>query len=181
MTLAQKTFARFGIDWNRLSGGMNDGLLVACTIVLVMVLVGTVVAMIAAGLGIGALFLGGATSGSFPAWQPLSSLILAIAALGAIAGGISRVLEIIGTIARGEPFAAANAGRIERIAVYLLELWVIGWLARWLDVSIGGDINGFDISVSIGANNIAFALVLFVLARIFRHGNRLESDVEGTV
>lgn len=58
----------------------------------------------------------------------------------------------------------------------------LAWGARWLEVPVGGDINGFTISVDVGGGNaLGFALVLFVLARVFRHGNRLQDDVEGTV
>ena len=59
---------------------------------------------------------------------------------------------------------------------------VIGWIAGRLEVPIGSTFRGFDVSVSLsGSNALAFALVLFVLARVFRHGNRLAQDLEGTV
>lgn len=175
---------RFGLPWNQLRFDARDSLLVACTVFLIMALAGVVLAAIASGLAIGGILMQGQVfaHGLFdPAWRLVLSLVLAIIGLSAVAHATVRVLEIIGTIAMRQPFAAANAGRIEAIAVRVLELWLLGWIARWLEMPIGGSFNGFELSVGTGNNNLAFALVLFVLARVFRHGNRLETEVEGTV
>lgn len=171
-----------GETWRR---SLQDPLLVAAVVVLVVALVGIALTMAAA---LAALVLTMTTASpmglpfSDPAWGQVTSLIFALVALAVIAGGIGNVLNIVASVAERNAFDPANAGRIERLGWRVVELGVIGWLARWLDVPVGGNIAGFDISVDLGGGNVlAFALVLFVLARVFRHGNRLQTEVEGTV
>ena len=164
---------------------LGDPLLGTAVVLLTVALVGTVISQVAAVVGL-VVMLATAPPWSHPfgdaAWDPVSSLILAVAALAVIAGGIAKVLAIIGSVAEGEPFAPANADRIEALGWSVLQLAVIGWIAGRLEVPIGSTFRGFDVSVSLsGSNALAFALVLFVLARVFRHGNRLAQDLEGTV
>jgi hypothetical protein len=167
------------------SRSFEDPLLGTAVVVLAIALVGVVISQVAAVIGLVSLLATDAPWGQSlrdAAWDPVSSLILAILALSVIGGGIGKVLAIIGTVAEGEPFAPANADRIESLGWRVLELAVIGWVAAGLEVPIGGRFEGFDIDVSLeGGNALAFALVLFVLARVFRHGNRIARDLEGTV
>ncbi|MEJ2411018.1 MAG: DUF2975 domain-containing protein [Novosphingobium sp.] len=171
-----------GETWRR---SLQDPLLVTAVVVLVTALIGVAVTMAAAFAGLVVTMTTDSPVGralSDPAWDPVAAMILALVALSVIAGGIGNVLQIVASVAARNPFERANAGRIERLGWRVAELWAIGWIARWLDVPVGGAINGFDISVDLGGGNtLAFALVLFVLARVFRHGNRLQDEVEGTV
>lgn len=171
-----------GQTWHRTLG---DPLLVAAVIVLVIALIGVIVSLVAAILGVVLQFalhspIGESLRG--PAWDPVSSLILAIWALTVIASGIGDVLKIVGSVADADAFVPDNAARVERLAWRVIELQVIGWIARGLDVAVGGTVRGHAISVDLGgANALAFALILFVLARVFRQGNRMRGDLEGTV
>ncbi|WP_067734693.1 DUF2975 domain-containing protein [Novosphingobium naphthalenivorans] len=171
-----------GETWRR---SLQDPLLVAAVVVLVTALAGVALTMGAALIGLVVTMTTQPPVGhalSDPMWDPVAGMILALVALSVIAGGIGNVLNIVASVAARNPFDRANAGRIERLGWRLAELWGIGWIARWLDVPVGGSVNGFDISVDLGGGNtLAFALVLFVLARVFRHGNRLQDEVEGTV
>ncbi|MCJ2188746.1 DUF2975 domain-containing protein [Novosphingobium beihaiensis] len=171
-----------GETWCR---SLQDPLLVAAVVVLVAALIGVGVTMAAAFAGLVVTMTTASPIGhalSDPAWDPVAAMIFALVALSVIAGGIGNVLQIVASVAARNPFERANARRIERLGWRVAELWAIGWIARWLDVPVGGTINGFDISVDLGGGNtLAFALVLFVLARVFRHGNRLQDEVEGTV
>lgn len=176
---------RFRTLMDSLKRTTGDPLLTAATVMMVIALVGVVLAMAATVVGVLALVATGLPFGAGPAdpaWRPFGSLVLGLIALGVIAGGIGNVLSIIATVADGEPFAPANAARIERLGWRVIELFAIGWFSALIDAPVGGDINGFDISLDTGGGNaLAFALVLFVLARVFRHGNRLTRDLEGTV
>jgi hypothetical protein len=182
--LMKKAAGRFGLSaegWNR---GLGDGLLVVAVIVLVTALIGVALSIMGAAVALATTFATGDVIGhplTHAAWNPVGSLLLAIAALAIIAGGIADVLQIIVTVAERKAFDPANARRITRLAWRLIELALLGWIAGWLGLPIGGSANGFHIAVDMGGNNIAFALVLFVLARVFRHGNRLQDEVEGTV
>lgn len=185
MDLVLNMFRKGGLSGETWRTRLQDPLLVAAVVVLVIALVGIVLTMAAALFGLVTTMTTSPPLGhafSDPAWDPVAAMILALVALSVIAGGIAHVLSIVATVADRNPFDPANAGRIERLGWRVIELQVIGWIARWLDVPVGGHIAGFDISVDVGSGNaLAFALVLFVLARVFRHGNRLQDDVEGTV
>lgn len=164
---------------------LSDPLLVTCAIVLLVALAGIALTMAAAVLALVTLLATAAPAGhpfTDPAWDPVGSIILALVALSIIAGGIGNILAIMGTVADRNAFEPANAGRIERLGWRVVELFAVGWIARWLHIPVGGTINGFDISVDLGGGNaLAFALILFVLARVFRQGNRMREDLEGTV
>lgn len=89
--------------------------------------------------------------------------------------------RIVDTVAQGDPFIPENATRLREmgwlsVIVQLLAFpaaWLTGWLAY---VTHSPYIDG---RFSIGA--ILLALVLFVLARIFRIGAEMREDLEGTV
>ena len=171
-----------GETWRR---SLQDPLLVAAVVVLVAALAGVAVTMAMTFVGLAATMTTASPIGhalSDPVWDPVAAMILALVALSVIAGGIGNVLNIVASVAARNPFEPANAGRIERLGWRVAELWAIGWIARWLDVPVGGTVNGFDVSADLGGGNtLAFALVLFILARVFRHGNHLQDEVEGTV
>lgn len=163
---------------------LRDPLLGTAAVVLVAAMVGAIVAMAAAILGLIVSFAVHPPFGlplSDPAWDRIGALLLAVWALGVVAGGIGQVLAVVGTVAERRPFAPENAWRIERLAWRVIELAVIGWIAARLGLEVGGTVNGFAIGLGGGGNALAFALVLFVLARVFRQGNRLADEVEGTV
>jgi hypothetical protein len=50
-----------------------------------------------------------------------------------------------------------------------------------IEVPVGGDINGFDIGFGLSPAGVAFVLLLFILARVFRQGAAMRDDLEGTV
>ncbi|MFC3172867.1 DUF2975 domain-containing protein [Novosphingobium bradum] len=88
---------------------------------------------------------------------------------------------IIDSVARGETFAAPNAARLARM----------GWLAAIVEaVSIPAGAVAFPINRAIGHDRLEFglspgvillALVLFILARVFREGAKMREELEGTV
>ena len=119
---------------------------------------------------------------SDPALRRILGAVLGIAVLATIAGGIGNVIAIIASVARGDAFAASNVRHIEGVALRILGVEALGLAGRWLDVRIGGTVNGFQIGADAGIGNaVVFALLLFVLARVFRQGQALQRDVEGTV
>lgn len=90
--------------------------------------------------------------------------------------------RIIDTASHGDPFVTVNADRLNHIAWLLLAIQAIG---------LGADIvlnmmperikdhvsSGFDVS----AAGILAALLIFVLAQIFRRGSEMRAELEGTV
>ena len=114
-------------------------------------------------------------------WRSASGQALTLVALGTIAGMAWRVLAIIDSVAKEEVFDRRNADRIEALAHGLLGLQVIAFAAMIMRWPIGGDINGFDVTLRPGLGAIAIVLLLFILARVFRKGAELDADLAGTV
>lgn len=114
-------------------------------------------------------------------WAPTIGLALALLALLIIAKAAWRLLQMVETVPAGEAFSLPNVRRLEEIAGLILGLQLIGLTARMLRVPFGGDVNGFDISVSLSPGGVAVVLLLFILARIFRQGLAMRADLEGTV
>ena len=89
--------------------------------------------------------------------------------------------RIVGTVGEGDPFIPANASRLSAmgwivVAVNVASIPLVSIL-RWLEsvtehlhTEADHDIDG-----------LLLALVLFILARVFREGARLRDEVEGTV
>lgn len=113
-------------------------------------------------------------------------MILGFLSVFAVMTGLSvlflRLLRrIIDTVAEGDPFIPDNAVRLDRmgwiaLAVQLLAIpagALTGWIAHVSHVE------RIDVGFSVGG--ILLALILFILARVFRRGAAMRDDLEGTV
>lgn len=115
------------------------------------------------------------------------AMVVALAILVALFLFFGKLRAIIATVGEGEPFVPANAERLNfmawlLLATQLLAIPLAGFvveLAKWADdiegVNIMGEVDPFDMT------GILMVLVLFILARVFRHGAALREDLEGTV
>lgn len=110
----------------------------------------------------------------------------AIAVLGLVAiplnhAVLKRLLAIVKTVRRGDPFVAANASRLQAIAWVLLALnllsIVIGVIAR----SISTPAHPVHINAGFSINGWLAVLLTFLLARVFAEGALMREDLEGTV
>jgi hypothetical protein len=89
--------------------------------------------------------------------------------------------RIIDTVGDGDPFVPANADRLMAmgwisIVSHFLAIplnMVSQWLANFSD--------RFVVNFGISFAGLLLALVLFILARVFREGARMREDLEGTV
>lgn len=94
---------------------------------------------------------------------------------------LKRLLAIVETVRAGDPFVAANAGRLQTIARVLLTLQllsiVIGAIGKV--VAIPGKPLHLDAGFSI--NGWLAVLLTFLLARMFAEGTLMREDLEGTV
>lgn len=91
------------------------------------------------------------------------------------------LFRIIGTVGDGDPFVPANAGRLQAmgwisVAVQVLTIPLEG-VGRWLE-KVTDHVN---VNVDFSGSGLLMALILFILARVFREGARLRGEVEGTV
>jgi hypothetical protein len=91
--------------------------------------------------------------------------------------------RIVVSVDRGDPFDPVNADRLQRMAWLALAvqgaLLIIGTIAFWLGHYAAEAQRYADYSVDGGG--ILLALVLFILARVFRRGAEMRDELEGTV
>ena len=113
------------------------------------------------------------------------ALLLGLVAVGIIMMFLRLLDRIIGTVGAGEPFAAENATRLSQMGWLVLAVQAIGlplaaiaaWLGKHAD-KLEGD---FDVDIGFSGDGLVLALVLFILARVFRHGAAMRAELEGTV
>ena len=109
---------------------------------------------------------------------PLLYALIALASAW-LAFLLTKLRAILGTIKDGQPFSAANVGRLRAIAWVLLggvatQLVLVLALSPRFQI-LGGRGDAVDFS---GLFSALFALVL---AEVFREGVRLREDAEGTI
>lgn len=123
---------------------------------------------------------------AFPAWQiaGLLLLLLGLIAIGFVFFG--KLRAIINSVGDGDPFAPENADRLTVMAWLSLGTYAVMGVAAAVVYSMAGWLNqidefewssegGFDL------DGILMVVILFILARVFRHGAAMREDLEGTV
>lgn len=112
-------------------------------------------------------------------------VLLGVAGLLALAIWFFRLLlRIIDSVGQGDPFAPVNAVRLNRMAWISLAGYVasipVGAMVMWL-ASLAREAHAnVDTNLDLGSS-LLLPLVLFILARVFRHGAAMREDLEGTV
>lgn len=122
-----------------------------------------------------------------PGLIPAAAFVL-VGAAGLLALGIYFLLllrRIVNSVGEGDPFIPENAQRLSRMG------WVaiigqaaavpVGIAVVWI-AGIAADA-GEDIHADFGfsGSGILLVLILFILARVFRHGTEMREELEGTV
>ena len=124
----------------------------------------------------------GVTTADF-AWRILVMLALVLVFLAAAFLFTLYLRRIIDTVSAGDPFTSLNADRLRWMG-WLMMLMpfiasaipvIVGWINELVREAPVHD--AYDLSIE----GLLLALVLFILARVFRHGTALRDDVEGTV
>lgn len=92
-----------------------------------------------------------------------------------------QLLRIVKSVTAGEPFSIENAGRLKLIAWALLALEVLHVSV----VAIAAAVSTKEIPLNFSGNfdltSWLAILLLFVLAKVFLAGARMQDDLEGTV
>ncbi len=94
---------------------------------------------------------------------------------------LTRLKAIVETVRAGDPFVAANAARLQRIAWALLGLELLHLAAGAIAAAFSSPATPLDIDWSFSVTGWLAVLLLFVLARVFESGARMREDLEGTV
>ena len=110
----------------------------------------------------------------------------AIAALGLVAiplnhAVLRRLLAIVETVRRGDPFVAANAYRLQAIAWVLLALQLLSLVIGGIGKAISTPAHPLHLDAGFSASGWLAVLLTFVLARVFAEGTRMREDLEGMV
>lgn len=110
-------------------------------------------------------------------------VILLLAGVAVILGFyfFRHLRRIIGTVGEGDPFVPINAERLRAmgwitVAVHILSIPMAA-LSGWIESVTDNLKVVFEVPLS----GLLLAVVLFVLARVFREGTRMRDELEGTV
>lgn len=124
--------------------------------------------------------------GAFPLAAVMGAIALALIAIGLAFVFFGKLRAIIATVGEGDPFAPENADRLSIMAWLLLAIQIIAiplgglglLIARWAEPLENAEIN---IDAGMDLTSILMVIILFILARVFRHGAAMREDLEGTV
>jgi len=94
--------------------------------------------------------------------------------------------RIVDTVGEGDPFVPVNADRLSRMGWIVVGTQVLSIPAKAMLLYFAEllkDVEGVHIEHDVGVSGgaIVLILVLFILARVFRHGTAMREDLEGTV
>lgn len=112
----------------------------------------------------------------------LAGLLIAVAALVSATWYFTlKLKQIVDSVAAGDPFIPENAERLKVMAWISISLQFIGIPVTVFAAWISDNVRPTEIDSAISGNGLLLALVLFILARVFRTGARMREDLEGTV
>lgn len=114
-------------------------------------------------------------------WLVLAGVVLAGLMMTLYLFFLRHLSHMIATVGTGDPFQPENADRLSKMGWLTVALqlcmFVLAPLVSKIAERIGEPGGGLDLTF----DGLLLALVLFVLARVFRHGTAMRDDLEGTV
>lgn len=117
----------------------------------------------------------------------LPVLFLLVAAFLGLGFVFFRKLKaIINTVGEGNPFEPENAQRLNMMAWLLLAMQILIMPATAIGAFLQPWINAqdeMDLTIEMGPDveGILMVVILFILARVFKHGAAMRDDLEGTI
>ena len=118
--------------------------------------------------------------------QPIMIGLQAIAGLGLLAVPLNhliltRLLRMVETVGRGDPFLRDNAYRLNAIAWALLALQLLSMVIGTIGKAIASKEFPLHLDAGFSVNGWLCVVLAFVLARVFAEGALMREDLEGTV
>ena len=128
----------------------------------------------------------GDAASAFPALTVAGLLLLGFVIVAGAFVFFGKLRKIIETVGDGDPFAPLNADRLSQMAwiglgvqVLLVPAAALGVLvSHWAEQFDSAD---FHVEAGLDLSGILLVVLLFILARVFRHGAAMREDLEGTV
>lgn len=116
-------------------------------------------------------------------WVFAGMMVAAAGIMALIFLFLRHMMNIVDSVAQGDPFIPDNARRLTSMAWLMLAIQLIAIPINALGVYISTVTEGLEAEASHGVelNGLVLVLVLFILARVFRKGAEMRDDLEGTV
>ncbi len=152
-------------------------------------------AMVMIGIGLGALAtverarivteLTNAGASADMIWLVAVALGLAFTLLFLATRFLLELFGIIDSVGTGDPFAPENGTRLNRMgwlaAGVQIATWAVKGVVKVLEPYAAKIGKPIDLGSDLNLSGILLVLILFILARVFRHGAAMRADLEGTV
>ena len=94
---------------------------------------------------------------------------------------VRKLLQIIRTVGDGDPFDTANADRLQAMAWLSLSIQIVGIVMGLIVHGLSKTLGETDMHYDLEFTSVILILLLFILARVFRRGAEMRSELEGTV
>jgi len=128
----------------------------------------------------------GKAASGLPMAPAIALIAIALGLLAMLFIFLAKLRAIIATVGEGDPFAPENAKRLNLMAWLLLAMQLLAvpaagfglMLAKWADQFENQSIT---IDAGLDFTGILMVILLFILARVFKHGAAMREDLEGTV
>lgn len=121
--------------------------------------------------------------GATALWVAALAMLITLCALGLMYDFVKRLGQIIDTVGQGDPFITDNADRLTRMAwlAMAVELVLIPAtiLSSWAEHNLPE--GHFELHSDVSLTCFILAVILFILARVFRKGAEMRAELEGTV
>ena len=122
----------------------------------------------------------------FPVFTALGVIAICFGIVAAMFVFFGRLRRIIDTVGDGDPFDPVNADRLSLMGWLMLAVQLLLLPASALGAHLAqyaDEIEGMNVTIGGGLDLSAILLIviLFILARVFRHGAAMRADLEGTV
>ncbi len=115
-------------------------------------------------------------------WGAVAAMLLALIPIGLIFWFLKELVRLIDSVGT-DPFMPENGTRLSRMGWLVLAIQVaaipLGAVVLWLSERVKSV--DADVDIGFSGNGLILALVLFILARVFRHGAAMREELEGTV
>ena len=107
--------------------------------------------------------------------------VIGLAAIPLNHAVLKRLLAIVETVRKGDPFVAPNAHRLQAIAWALLTLQLLSLVIDAIARAVSIPAHPLDLDAGLSINGWFAVLLTFLLARVFAEGTLMRDDLEGTV
>jgi hypothetical protein len=112
----------------------------------------------------------------------IAGLLMLLAVIGALIFlFLVRLRRVIDTVTQGDPFVPANAERLAQMGWLVLATQALAFPAGTIGALLAMRFEKVHIGFGVSLGAILLALILFILARVFRTGAQMREELEGTV